>query len=852
MLSSMNNPRKSSVFVFILVFLSGCSFLIYEVSWFRMLSLVLGATVKASTIVLVAFMAGFGIGAWFWGRLAGSRFTHRRLLALLLVFTGVSGVMSYFAIQNGLPALYAAMSQVGFSVGQSGLVALLLSLLVLLVPAFFMGGVLPVASGLMIHSNDGLASKVGHIYAWETLGSTLGGLATGFFLIKVFGQQNTVFLSGLLNFISLLPLAFYAAPASSTAADVSADGSANPTPGKDRFKSKESQQNFKLNRYVALLGTFTFGFAAIGLQVAWFRIFRIYMTNTGYTFSLISSIVILGLFAGSRYFASLGAKSHNARTMFNLMLFSSVVIIAGFFLLINLPQWVMFPLVGDQDAYMMRIIVIPIISSLLVILPLTFLSGYAFPLACALYASGPEEVSSSIGRVLFFNTLGTIAGPLLAAFVLIPLLGSGLSVVFFALFLLASAYVLARKLKNTYALAKQRNIALVLGLILLIVLIVSPKVKVLPPSFTRYDREIMEYRESVEGTWVVGREPGGKGAALSTYVNNSAVIGSSYDAIKVVKMVGHLPFFTGLEGKHVLVVGFGIGVTTSAIASHPEVESIDCIELVAGLKDAAHYYAGLNNNIQNDKRLRVIPGDGRHYLQATGIKYDLISSDPTHPILGSGSLYTLEYFELCKSRLNPGGMVSQYLPLHKLLPEDFQGIIKTFHSVFPGATIWLGQSHAVLLGSVEPLKVDFTKWTDRIAATADDPYFYKNPYHLAANLVLDDASIEAFPDNIRLNTDNRPLTEFFRLSAFDTENMVLNLKYLSENRAGVSNVFFNIPDTAMMQRFVAGNRIFAEGVAADLQGNRQALLLKLQEAAQVNPENEEYPFLMKFYGRRQN
>lgn len=815
-----------------------------------MLSLALGATVKASTIVLVSFMAGFGIGAWFWGRLAGSRFTHRRLLAILLIFIGMAGILSYFSIQKGLPALYTTLAQAGFSVGQSGTMALLISLLILLVPAFFMGGVLPVVSGLLVHSNDELASKVGHIYAWETLGSTFGGLATGFFLIKLLGQQNTVFLSVFLNFFSLVPLFLYTLSAVVPSGDISGEGDVKLNNRKDKPNPSDSSQNFILNRYVAVLGTFAFGFAAIGLQVAWFRIFRIYMTNTGYTFSLISSVVILGLFSGSQYFASRGAKNPAPRTMLNLMLVSTVVIIAGFFLLVNLPQWVMFPLVGDQDAYMMRIIVIPIISSLLVILPLTFLSGYAFPLACALYATGRDEVSRSIGRVLFFNTLGTIAGPLLTAFVLIPLLGSGLSVVFFSLFLLVSAYVLARKLKAVYPLTKHRNIALALSVVLLIVMVVSPKVKILPPSFTRFDREIVEYRESVEGTWVVGREPGGKGAALSTYVNNSAVIGSSYDAIKVVKMVGHLPFFTGLKCKNVLVVGFGIGVTTSAIASHPEVESIDCIELVAGLKDAAHYYAGLNNNIQNDKRLRVIPGDGRHYLQATGNKYDLISSDPTHPILGSGSLYTREYFELCKSRLNPGGMVSQYLPLHKLLPEDFLGIIKTFHEVFPGATIWLGQSHAVLLGSVEPLKVDFTKWADRIAASPDDPYFYKNPYHLAANLVLNDAAISSFSEDILLNTDNRSLPEFFRLSAFENDNMVLNLKYLSENRVEVSTVFYNLPDTLLMQRFVAGNRIFAEGVAADLQGNRQALLYKLQEAAQANPENEEYPFLMKFYGRR--
>ena len=101
-----------------------------------------------------------------------------------------------------------------------------------------------------------------------------------------------------------------------------------------------------------------------------------------------------------------------------------------------------------------------------------------------------------------------------------------------------------------------------------------------------------------------------------------------------------------------------------------------------------------------------------------------------------------------------------------------------------------------------------------------------------------------------MNTDNRPLAEFFKFSAFNNENIVLNLDYLDKHRVNVSNVFFNIPDTGMMQRFVEGNRLFTEGVAADLQGNRQALLYKLQQSATVNPENEEYPFLMKFYGRQ--
>ncbi|OQX79377.1 MAG: hypothetical protein B6D61_03720, partial [Bacteroidetes bacterium 4484_249] len=89
-----------------------------------------------------------------------------------------------------------------------------------------------------------------------------------------------------------------------------------------------------------------------------------------------------------------------------------------------------------------------------------------------------------------------------------------------------------------------------------------------------------------------------------------------------------------------------------------------------GLRKATSFYSDINNNIIADPRLNFIQGDGRHYLQLTSKKYDLISSDPTHPVLGSANLYSEEYFKLCKAHLNPAGMVSQYLPLHKLMPED--------------------------------------------------------------------------------------------------------------------------------------------------------------------------------------
>jgi len=264
-----------------------------------------------------------------------------------------------------------------------------------------------------------------------------------------------------------------------------------------------------------------------------------------------------------------------------------------------------------------------------------------------------------VGTVLMINTTGAVLGPILTTFLLLPMLGASLAVLLIVILLAISALFILKTLKTNQPGKLTKYILYSVIVILIGVIFYQPDLRILPPSFHRFDREVLFYRESVEGALSVGQDKETGRDTKYTYVNNSVVIGSTYDAIKVVKMVGHFPFFLGLECKNVLVIGFGIGVTTSAIASHTEVESIECVELVKGLKDAAIYYNDLNHDVVNDPRLRIIPGDGRHYLQLTPNKYDLISCDPTHPILGSGNLYTKDYFALCKKHLNPGGMVSQ-------------------------------------------------------------------------------------------------------------------------------------------------------------------------------------------------
>lgn len=819
--------------IYLITFFAGFASLVYEISWNRYLSLTLGDTVTASTIVLMAFMAGFGLGALLLGRYANKVKNPGRLLSIELIAIGLLSLINYFIIGAIAESLYGSFSSL-----QAGDLFFFTSAFVLLfIPAFFMGGIFPLVNRIVITETKIMAKRLGTVFALETTGSTLGGLTAGFILLGTLGQNMTMYTAILINFI----LAGY----------VFVSGKYSNTPvikNNEIKKTKVYKANSAHSPKLAKMATFFTGFTLLALQVIWMRVFKTYFTNTSYTFALITSFVILGLSIGGWIYRKKGGKiKNNDKVMLNMIILLSVLSLLGLFLLHKFPELFMFPFANLMDNQFIRLLLLPALASAIIVLPAAITSGYTFPLACNMYARRAENISKNVGYVLMINTAGAVAGPAIATFLLIPLLGTGKAIILAAIVLTTVTLYGVYQIKTSQNFRNYNKFLTAKLIVLILVVIFLKEIRFVPPSVKKIDKKVLEYKETVEGTIVVA---GNKNKGLfgrSTFVNNSAVIGSNYDAIKAVKMVGHIPLFSSRNCEDVLVIGFGIGVSTSAIAEHNEVKNIDCVELVPGLVETAKFYSKFNHNVYKDKRLDIIPGDGRHFLQMSSKKYDLISCDPTHPVLGSGNLYTKEYFHQVYNRLKPGGMVSQYLPLHKLRLQDLQGIIKTFHSVFPNASVWLGQYHAILISQKNNGKINFQRWKRKVNQMPKDDFFYLNPYHIAANVVLDSKSIQEFPEDIRINTDDLNYTEFFSFDSFDPENLYQNLKYLSENRCEVNDVFKGIENPNKMKRYTAGNIRLTNSLYHMLRGERRKALIQLQKAARVNPENQEYPFLIKFY-----
>ncbi|MBK6899586.1 MAG: fused MFS/spermidine synthase [bacterium] len=376
----------------LVVFLAGFSFLIHEVVWNRLLSLVLGGTVTGATLVLAVFMAGFGAGAAVWGRAADRARRPWALLSYLLLGLGVLGALAYALAGALLPRLGSAAAHAG--------AALLLG-----VPSFLMGGLFPLAGRLAAAGRGPLAPALGRLYALETLGSALGGLAAGFVLLGALGQDLTLAVAVAVDLglgAWLLATRGQVAPTAGVAAP----------PPPPAFAALPAAV-----RTAVPVAAFACGFAILALQVVWMRMFRIYLTNTSYTFALIASLAILGLYLGSALFQRRADRLVDpGRSLLRALLLLAATALLGLLLLARLPELLMFPFQEASGNVLVRTLLLPLVASLLIVVPPAACSGYAFPLACSLAAAGGGGtgrggVGRDVGAVLAVNTAGCVLGP---------------------------------------------------------------------------------------------------------------------------------------------------------------------------------------------------------------------------------------------------------------------------------------------------------------------------------------------------------------------------------------------------------------------------------------------------------
>jgi spermidine synthase len=175
--------------------------------------------------------------------------------------------------------------------------------------------------------------------------------------------------------------------------------------------------------------------------------------------------------------------------------------------------------------------------------------------------------------------------------------------------------------------------------------------------------------------------------------------------MRLQRMLGHLPGLVHPHPQSVLIVGCGAGVTAGSFVVQPDIKRIVICEIEPLVPSViSTYFAKENYDVVHDPRVRIVYDDARHFVLTTKEKFDIITSDPIHPwVKGAATLYTEEYFQICKDHLNPGGIVTQWVPLYQSTEPVVKSEFATFFKVFPTGTIWSntvnnGGYDVVLLG----------------------------------------------------------------------------------------------------------------------------------------------------------
>ena len=230
--------------------------------------------------------------------------------------------------------------------------------------------------------------------------------------------------------------------------------------------------------------------------------------------------------------------------------------------------------------------------------------------------------------------------------------------------------------------------------------------------------EILYTGEGINSSIAISRWDDG---AVQFHVSGKVEASSEPYDMRLQRMLGHMPALFHPNPKSVLIVGFGAGVTAGTFVLYPGIERIVICEMEPLIPPTAtKYFSHENYNVMHDPRVQIVYDDARHFILTTREKFDIITSDPIHPwVKGSATLYSKEYFDLVKDHLNPGGIVTQWVPLYESDLPTVKSEFATFFDAFPNGTIWGNENgggyDTVVLGQVEPARIDVDALDARLA-----------------------------------------------------------------------------------------------------------------------------------------
>lgn len=694
----------------IMFFLSGCAALIYEVVWFHLMRLVIGASALSVGIVLASFMGGMFLGSLLFPRFVTLERHPLRVYAWLEL--GIAGCG--LAMPLLLPAIRSVyVGLVGYGslgIALRGLIAAIM----LLPPTALMGATLPAIARRYAAGRRGMAS-LAWLYTANTAGAVAGCLLSAFYLLAQWDVWVATGAAAALNLaIGLYGLRVAAA----------APPSAVPSVGREGHSPRRREPPRLDVRAIYVVAGLS-GFTALGGQVVWTRLLTLLFGATVFAFAIILAVFLAGLGIGSALGAQLLKRGQNpARALgWTQLLLVPALFLAGLVVAHYLP-FASPPAVTPVSA----LHGLHVLRAAVVILPSAVLWGMSFPLALAAASVSGRDTGRSSAYVYAANTVGAIASALAVSFWIIPRYGSGVATKVLALGAGVSAAIVMTAMERARGDAKRvRDLPPVRaswalgGGVLAAALVPS-----LSSVFLAHGRYIwwIDARdrypyvsEGAASTVAVHVAPNGY---RNFHVSGRVEATDNPADLRTERLIGHLSGLLHPRPESVLVVGMGGGISAGALSLYPELKRLVICEIEPRVVGATRLFADENYGVLDDPRVEVVFDDARHFLATTRERFDVVTSDPIHPwVRGNSILFSREYYEIVRQRLKPGGLATQWVPLYETSELAIKIQMRTFMAAFPNGTVWntavTGKGYdVVLVGGEQPLRIDLADLEQRL------------------------------------------------------------------------------------------------------------------------------------------
>ncbi len=741
---AVTNPGAIAV-LFTLFFVSGFTALLYQVAWQRMLGLFSGSDVRSVTVVIASYLLGLGLGNLISSRLS-DRFNNRQC------------VRAYGFCNLGI-ATFALSSKFLFYdllflrlqyLAQSPLVMLGIVLVSLLIPTTLMGLSLPLLSKAINRGVDRAASHIGWLYGVNTLGSGLGTLVSGWYIVGTFGYDKTVYIGATFSICISL-----------TALIISQGFDSHNYSRQDSVISSGDRPLQKSIKEWYLL-VFLSGFAAISWEIIWFRVLDIALQSNAYTYAHLLAFVLISNGLGSL----LGAKTvdyiRHPKKAF-LLIQGLVAIYSAIAIWLIAKVWQTYPQLRSDIGYIdvdqidfalwFKYLIVP---GAMMILP-NLLLGFYFPVVQKAIQNNGKAIAQRVGSILVANILGNVMGSLVTGLVLFNWLGTSGSIKL----LCGVGLGFLAAMRPHFIKAK---FASLLTAIAALLIITFPHNNNLWAALQSIEPDSY-FIVSEDSTSVAAiTEKNGRGLLYA-----SGQVQANFPYMHIHGLLGSIPALLHPHPTDVMIIGLGSGGTPHSIGTNPATEQITVVELLGAelpvLKEYAKTPAGKPlKNLFADPRYNILVGDGRRELVLSDRSFDIIEADAIQPWRSrAGMLYSQEFFREVESKLKPGGFFVEW--------DVAAGTQETMLSVFPYVTrVGLGEDKNlwILIGSDRP--VEFER--EKLLAKLDLPFvidFLTNEVGIDVVRVRQDVKTAVVQPNSqakngipqKVNTDLFPQGEYY-------------------------------------------------------------------------------------------